>query len=164
MHSKRLGTLGEMVVATELLKKGYSVFLELGDISRKDLIVEIENKLISIQVKSVSKSGSGTYPVKFSKSGPNYQFKYGKGDCDIFAVYCVEDNVVAWIHVDEFLKNDSGQFCLRADPTKNNQVSKVRRLEDYLDVTRVLRGHEQDNLPGEAEVDDMVQTTTMQIG
>lgn len=159
MHSKRLGTLGEMRVASELLKLGFSVFLELGDISRKDLIVEIGNRLLSIQVKSVTKV-DGKYQVKFSKSGPGYAYKYAEGDCDVFAVYCVDDDVVAWIDIREFLTNNLTQFNLRADPVKNNQTSGIRKLEDYLDITRVLRGHEQNNLPGTTEVDDMVQTTT----
>ncbi len=157
MHSKRLGNLGELKVATYLVSYGYSVFLELGDISKIDLIVEYESKLLGIQVKAISRIDD-CYRFKSSKSGPNYQFKYTEEDCDIFAVYCIEDDQIIWLTSKE--ATEQSNLTFRTQPPKNNQENKIRYLADYTDVTRVLRGHEQDSLTGNAEANDMVQTTT----
>jgi len=162
MHTKRLGNLGEMKVATELLALGYSVFIELGDISRIDLVLEVKSKLIGIQVKTVTKT-NGVYSVCGWKSGPNYRFQYNMKDCQIYAVYCVDDDKIAWIRNDELLKTTGSHLTLRADPPKNGQNSKVNLLSDYLDVMRVLRDYEQDTLTVKTEGDDIVQTTMMKI-
>lgn len=157
MHSKRLGNLGELKVATHLVELGFSVFLEFGDISKIDLILEKEGELFGIQVKAISKT-DGVYKFTSSKSGPNYKFKYTEKDCDLFAIYCVEDDKVVWLTSKEATEQTHINF--RANPPKNNQEKQVRYLDDYTDVMRVLRGHEQDSLAGKAEAKDMVQTTT----
>lgn len=136
MHSKRLGTLGELKVATYLCGLGLSVFLELGDISKKDLIVEHEGKLLGVQVKAITKT-DGVYRFKASKSGPNYKFDYTEEDCDIFALYCVDDDAIAWLRSSE-VTGENKYVSLRAEETKNNQTEGVRWLKDYTDVNRVL--------------------------
>ena len=157
MHNKRLGTYGELLVATELLKLGYSVFTELGDISKKDLVVEVRSRLVGIQVKTVSKI-NGTYSFRANKSGPNYRYRYKVGDCDIFAVVCKDDELVVWISAQEALARSYMSF--RVDPPKNNQVKDIVDIVPYLDVKRVLRDYEQDTLSSKYEGDDIVQTTT----
>ena len=53
LHKKNKGSIGELKVAADLITKGFSVFTELGDNSKVDLIA-IENstyKTYKIQVK-----------------------------------------------------------------------------------------------------------------
>ena len=51
MHNKQKGNIGVATTVLALQKHGFSVFSELGDYSRIDLIAEKEGKLKSIQVK-----------------------------------------------------------------------------------------------------------------
>ena len=158
MHSKRLGNLGELKVASFLVGLGYSVFLELGDISKIDLVLEYHQRLLGIQVIAISKK-NGAYPLKSTKSGPGYRFRYTREDCDIFAVYCIEDDVIAWIRSSE-ITGDRANFSFRSDPPENNQKIGINLLQDYTDITRVLRDYEQNTSPVISEGDDIVQTTT----
>ncbi len=162
MHSKRLGTYGELFVATHLTSLGYSVFIELGDISRIDLILEIGKRLIKIQVKAVSKH-NGSYVIKNSKSGPNYSYSYECEDVDVFALFCVQDNKIAWIKSQELLSMGNA-MTIRSDETKNGQSKGVRWIDEYTDIGRVLRDYEQNPLTVSLEGDDIVQTTTTNVG
>lgn len=51
LHSKQLGAIGVLRVAAHLMEQGLSVFAEMGDLSRVDLIVLFENRPIKIQVE-----------------------------------------------------------------------------------------------------------------
>ena len=136
MHSKRKGNLGELKVATFLAENGYSVFKEFGDISKIDLITQINGKLLSIQVKAITKK-NGAYPFTTIKWGPNYKFRYTEKDCDIFAVYCIEDDKIAWIKSSE-VTGEKYNLNLRAESVKNNQATNIQWLKDYTDLNRVL--------------------------
>lgn len=161
MHTKKLGTYGEMAVATYLYKQGYSVFIELGDISRIDLIVETNTRLLKIQVKAVSIK-DGKYTVSGKKSGPNYQFCYTEEDVDVFAVFCVEDQKIAWLNSVEL--SDGKCITLRVNQAKNGQMKGVRLLDEYTSFERILRDYTQDTPPTNVEGNDIVQTTTEKSG
>ena len=103
LHAKMKGTLGELKVTSELIKKGYAVFTEVGDLSRIDLIAWKDDKLIKIQVKSLA-SKNGSIEIHNYKSGPNYRYKYTKEDVDIFAIYSPELDEVFYISINEILK------------------------------------------------------------
>lgn len=134
MHTKRIGNIGELKVASFLACKGYSVFKELGDISKIDLITEVNGRLIKIQVKSLNKV-DGTYTASSIKSGPSYKFKYTEKDIDAFAVYCIEEDKIAWIKISEIANGKS--IALRVDETKRN-FNTINWLKDYLDFERIL--------------------------
>lgn len=158
MHTKRLGSYGEMVVASELMKLGYSVFMELADMSKKDLVLEYKGRLLGVQVKTTHKKAGG-YQVNLVKSGANYKHRYKLDDFDILAIYCIEENTVAWMTIKELVEYKS-TITLRADTPKNNQVERSNPLIDYIDVMRVLRDYEPSTLPSNVGGDDIVQTTT----
>lgn len=52
MNSKDVGNLGEHIAIVECLRLGVQVSRPLGDNSRYDLILDVDNKLYSVQVKS----------------------------------------------------------------------------------------------------------------
>lgn len=141
MHTKYLGNQGELKVAAFFAEMGISVFKELGDISKKDLVIDYKDRLLGIQVKTISKK-NGVYNFAAKKSGPNYQFRYTLNDCHFFALYCVEDKTIAWIKAEEATLSKKS-FNLRADQAKNSQKKNVLWLCDYTDVMRVLRDYEQ---------------------
>jgi hypothetical protein len=49
LHSKQLGAIGVLRVAAHLMSQGLSIFAEMGDLSRVDLIVLFDNQPIKIQ-------------------------------------------------------------------------------------------------------------------
>lgn len=153
-HSKRKGNVGELKVALECAKNGYSVFKELGDISRIDLIIETEFGLFKVQVKYVEKNIHGTYTVSSKKNGPNgYCYVYGRKEIDIFGVYCCNDDILVWIAASELIKTSdegvkfsrgekttSSSLTLRScgDKPKNNQTKKIRYLAEYTSLNRAI--------------------------
>ena len=128
MHAKDKGEIGHLAVAKDLLLKGYSVFTELGDNSRVDLITLKENRLIKVQVKSniVKKGVVAIDPVK---SGPNYSFRYTENDVDVFALYLLGRDKIAYVSSKEVL-NTNG-FMLRVDCARNNQQN-AKKFSDYI--------------------------------
>lgn len=138
MHSKRKGNIGEAAVALELSKAEFSVFKELGDISRIDLIAEKEGRLYRIQVKSaVPKNGS--ISIELRKCGPNYVFRYSKELVDIFAIYDLHNDKVAFVSSEEIFNNNySSAFTLRIDPVKNNQTKNIKYFSDYMDINKLM--------------------------
>ena len=60
-------------------------------------------------------------------SGPGYSYKYSDNDVDLFVLYCLDTEEMAWVKSEELLENNSMAF--RFKPAKNNQ--KVRIISDY---------------------------------
>lgn len=138
VHSKILGTSGELRVAHELYKRGIPCFGEMGDTSRIDLIAEVAGRLVKIQVKALSRV-DGAYELSNRKKAKGYEFLYASTDVDIFAVYCVDDDCVAWVRAVDFIQD--GKRCthrMRALPAKNGQARGVKLLSDYLDFNKAF--------------------------
>lgn len=161
LHSKAKGALGEMAVAKDLLAQGYQVFVELGDNSKVDLIV-LGNDFIpvKIQVKSLF-SRNGTVVVNATKSGPGYQFRYQRHHVDVFAIYVIDKDLVAYVQADRLLQQRKS-LTLRVDPSMNNQLRGISWLADYSEFQRALRGHTQRTQTADAAGEEMVQTATEQ--
>ncbi len=157
-HSKHKGTLGEIAVTKHLLQQGYSVFTEVGDLSRTDLIVLVDSVPIKVQVKScMAKDGAVEVPSK--KSGPGYAYRYKLEDVDVFAVYVPNHDLVFYVSAREHLVNaTSSKF--RVNRPLNFQKKKVRFASDYVNFKDVLRDYTPRTLTGYAEGYDIVQTTT----
>ena len=59
---------GEMFVAAELAKRGYSVSLTMGNAKAVDLFAEYKGQAICIQVKAIAKSKNVGWPLPFEKT------------------------------------------------------------------------------------------------
>ncbi len=59
---------GEMFVAAELAKRGYSVSLTMGNAKAVDLFAERNGTAICIQVKAIARKKSVGWPLPFDKS------------------------------------------------------------------------------------------------
>ena len=144
MHSKRKGNIGELRVAYELNKLGYSVFRELGDISRIDLIVQIKDSLLKIQVKYITRK-DGCYVFSTGKSGPGYRYNYRISDVDVFALYCAEDDVIAWVLASDLIKEGDARVAIKLRstlfPSRNNQFKGIRSLNDVKDFNQVFASY-----------------------
>lgn len=133
MHSKRKGNIGELKVACELNKLGYSVFSELGDISRIDLIVQVNDSLLKVQVKYITRK-DGCYAFSTGKAGPGYRYNYRVSDVDVFALYCAEDDVVAWFLASDLIKEGGARVAIKLRsplfPSRNKQLKGIRSLDN----------------------------------
>lgn len=157
MHSKTKGTIAVSNIISKFLKLEANIFTEFGDLSRIDLIIEYQKKLIRIQVKFVQSDGSKAI-LTLRKSGPNgYDYKYSEEDLDFFALYDATTNRCALIPA-KVLKNNDCVFVLRLQKSKNNQKQKVNLFENYEDFYTILRDH---TLGPKKLGDDRVQTTTV---
>ncbi len=121
-HSKHKGTLGEVAVTKHLLQNGYSVFTEVGDLSRTDLIVLIDKIPIKLQVKSCN-AKDGAVEVVSKKSGPGYKYRYQIEDVDVFAIYVLNHDLVFYVSAKEHLKNSTGSK-FRINRPLNSQKRK----------------------------------------
>lgn len=154
MHSKQKGNIGVAATVLALQKQGLSVFSELGDYSRIDLIAEYNGILKSIQVK-YAKNDNDTITLPLRKCGPNgYSYTYKTSDIDWFALYDPKSENVYWVKSDEALSHRN-VFTLRTDKPKNNQSKNVNLAENYT-IDRFLRDYTRNTCDG----DDIVQTTT----
>ncbi len=59
---------GEMFVAAELAKRGYSVSLTMGNAKSVDLFAELDGQAICIQVKAIAHKRNSGWPLPFDKS------------------------------------------------------------------------------------------------
>jgi len=157
MHSKAKGTIGEAKAIQHFLQNGFRVFTEFGDLSRIDLIVEKNNQLLKIQVKSYT-SKDNKVVLYSKKAGPNYNFHYTEGDVDIFAVYILDKDELFYVSAKELCAMKSGLTFRLAEP-KNGQKKMIRYPKDYT-LERILRDYTPNTLTSNVEGDDIVQTTT----
>lgn len=139
LHAKDKGSMGELLVAADLISKGYSVFAEHGDNSKIDLIA-VDNKynLYKVQVKSVN-SKKSVAKVDTKKSGPNYKFSYESHHFDVCAIYVIDYSKILYVSSKEFLENKA-LFSIRMDPSKNNQKVRTHSFEDYLSFEKAING------------------------
>lgn len=139
MHSKLKGNIGQNAVVLALSKCGFNIFSELGDLSKIDLIVELNQKLIKIQVKAATPK-NGVISLYLKKSGPNYQFKYHQDDCDFFALVNLLTFEVALINSKILLSHDTS-LILRLEKTINNQTKNIRYFKDFTNIEKILRDY-----------------------
>ena len=130
--NKPHGGAAELLVAYELMERGFGVCVPLGDSEPYDLIATYKTKLSRIQVKSTrTKTSSGTYRVMFQK-GRNKKTTYSKADTDFIAavVYYTSGPAVYVIPI-ENLKSVKGSFFdLGQHPRYPSKWHRCR-WEDY---------------------------------
>ncbi len=157
MHSKLKGNIAQSSVVLALQQHGLNVFVELGDISRIDLVVELNGVLKRVQIK-FDGSNDGFIRIKIQKFGPNgYRYTYSTNDIDWFAVYHQASGKIAWVRMSEMVAHSTG-MNIRLNPCKNNQKNKIRLVEDY-GIDGFLRDFTQGTVPS-LSGEDKVQTTT----
>ena len=101
-HKKDMGKMGEAVVIQQILENNCAVFLEFGDNSRTDMIIQSNSDLHRVQVKTVSrnKKDDNSTNLLLYKNGPGYRYTYSEQDTDWFAVVDSVTKKVAWIKSD----------------------------------------------------------------
>lgn len=129
-HSKTIGIIGEQVLISEFIKKGFNVLTPIGDNLPYDFVVELEGRFIKIQVKTTEKVIDGCMIFQTNHSNPytRVNHKYSKSEIDYFGLYCIENGFIGLIPIEEC---DSKAIKLRMVDTKNHQRKHVRFASDY---------------------------------
>jgi PD-(D/E)XK nuclease superfamily protein len=134
---KAKGDLAEIMIAADLVRRGYRIAIPYGEDSDFDLIVCRDEKLERVQCK-YTRSDGGVVVVKCcSHSLTNGRVRatkrYTAATIDWLAVYDASTNRCYYIPAAE-LGDGMNMMHLRLAPTRNNQVAGIRRAEDYLTI------------------------------
>ena len=96
MDTKLKADIAESAVATELLKRGFRVLRPIGDRLPYDLAIDIDSKLLRIQVKSAW-FYKGAYKVDSKMTKTNrrkiLRKRYDAKDFDFAIIYISEINI-----------------------------------------------------------------------
>jgi hypothetical protein len=104
-------------------------------------------------------SKHGSVIIHVTKSGPNYRFRYADYHVDVFAIYVLDREAIAYISARTLLAQHKS-LTLRIDAPHNNQTEGVHWFVEFSEFERALRGHTQRTPPGNSEGEEMVQTAT----
>jgi hypothetical protein len=127
--TKSVGDLSEAALLYAFVHMGYRIAVPWGENHRYDLIVEIDGRLLKVQVKTGRlRMGSIWFNAYSSHVHRNGGARSYKGEADYFGVYCPDVRRVFLVPVEDVTEN---RGCLRWDRTKNSQSRKIRRADPY---------------------------------
>lgn len=133
LNTVTIGDIGEAQAIALFTKKQIPVSKPLTNNVRYDLIIEKDNKLYRVQVKSTANIKDGK--MEFATKTTNYtkgtwsSNHYSKNEVDIFFLYCLEND---WCGL--FIPDNEDipiTLFIRTIPPKNNQKVGIRLMEDY---------------------------------
>jgi PD-(D/E)XK endonuclease len=128
--TKSVGDLSEIVVLHALIRLGYPVSVPWGENHRYDLIVEIDETLKKVQVKTGRlRMGSILFNAYSSHAHRKQPARSYRGDADYFGVYCPEVRHVFLVPVGDVTERVG---CLRWERAKNGQNRKIRWADPYV--------------------------------
>ena len=124
-----LGNISESIVLSAYLDAGFIVSIPFGSGASYDLIVDVENCLYKIQVKTAwTKKECIAYKSQRRKPGKGLtRRKYENGEVDYFAVYCPKTKTLYGVPAE----NHGVEGHLRLTPTKNGQSKNIKWALDY---------------------------------
>lgn len=126
---KACGTIGELAVSRELLKRGWSVFKDITDNSPIDLIAYKQNRFVRIQVKSQYEPVNGAAYLKLQ----NANGTYSSNDVDVIACHVVDRNVTFFVSLKKALEmNRISSITVRLDPPSKPPSIKTEPIETFL--------------------------------
>jgi hypothetical protein len=130
MDTKLKSDIAESAVVTELLKRGYSVLKPFGDRLPYDVAVDLNSKLIRIQVKSAwLYNGNYTIDTRRTKTNRRQMLRkrYGQEDFDFAIIYIDELKVFYIMPVSVFSQFASGISLVETDKRQRKPKSASYR-------------------------------------
>jgi hypothetical protein len=131
LNSKQKGNITEIECMLAFLKLGYNVLTPYGDCERYDFVVDIQGRLLKIQVKTSSNTHINEGYIEFqcaNKTTHNGKFvrhTYNKEQIDYFMTFYNEKAYL--IPVEEC----STRKRLRFTAPKNGQTKGITFAEEY---------------------------------
>ena len=130
MNSKRIGNIGEAAVLAKFVEKEIPVYLPFGDNEKADLIIDINNTLLKVQVKTSNRldQGSLIFNTRSSRGLSSSTVLYSEEDIDLYACYSLITKEIYILYRKDF---SQGLTSLRIEESKNNQTKNVNFAKDY---------------------------------
>ena len=96
MNTNLQGNIGEAKVMNYYIANGYTVYLPFGTAAKNDMIIEKDNVVQRVSVKTANtKNKSGKYRVRIRQGKLNKQTPFDKTSCEILAIYILpEDKII----------------------------------------------------------------------
>jgi len=133
MHTKLKGDIGELIVAQQLLKRGWHVAFPYGENLKYDLVAEKEGEFKRIQVKAVF-SRKGVLHINCRSSNNWSVVHYKSTDFEILAAVDLETSKVYFIPSNRLRKS---LIDLRLTPTKNCQKKRINFANDFFEIEKI---------------------------
>lgn len=127
MNSKDIGNLGEHIAIVELLKNNIQISRPLGDNSRYDLILDINDNLFTCQVKSTNSSSEKLAEFSLSSSQAHRGGSRIKYDVDLFCCVDIRNSKVFLVpNID-----CKSKINIRYEAADNGQVKGINMWYEY---------------------------------
>ena len=134
MNTVSIGDIGEAMAIADFTKAGFGVSKPLSDNLRYDLIVDINNILYRVQVKttSVIKDEKMVFSTKTTNyvKGKYSSNAYSSDEVDMFYLYYLEND---WrgLYIIEKGETTPVEMGMRLTPPKNGQTKGIKMAVDF---------------------------------
>lgn len=136
IHTKRIGTQGELLVCEDLLSRGYDVFTSVGDYTAIDIVAIKEHQIIRLQVKTNINTSKGWMYVNAAHGQNGKTVLYKKDDFDYIAGCAIDRRTVVYVPFKRLLPPHSRSIVLRFDKPKTFK-GKVNYVTEFQTITPV---------------------------
>ena len=134
-----IGDIGEQIAICMFVKSYFTVSRPITNNSKYDFIVDINNKLYKVQVKTTKSLKNNV--MHFSTKTTNYikgkwkSTSYKIDEVDLFFLYCMENNWCGLYIPEGKIVTD---IIIRMNKPKNNQKKGIRLAEDFSFEKQIL--------------------------
>lgn len=130
MNTKRKGNIAESAISNEFIRNEIPVLLPFGDNEKYDLVIDINGKFKSVQIKyGTIINGCIIADTRHRIGAKRIKYESYDGKVDIIAVWCEELRKAYLLPLSEFKKTCT---YLRIDIPKNNScISTIRWAKNY---------------------------------
>ena len=138
-NTKKVGNLTELQCATRLYELGCAVSIPFGNSEKYDLIIDWNNKLYKVQVKTTKSIKNNI--MSFATKTTNYtkgkwkSKSYKIDDVDFFFLYCMEND---WCGLYVPKGKINTDITIRLEKPKNNQKKGIHLADDYSFEKQIL--------------------------
>jgi hypothetical protein len=163
MDTKLKADIAESAVVTELLKRGFRVLKPIGDRLAYDLALDLNGRLVRIQVKSAwFNSRTKYYAVDVRRTKTNrrnmLRDRYGEDDFDFAVLYIDSLNVFYVMPIAIFLSYSSTITLIEMDKRQRKPKSaEYRERWDLLSDGLLSRRRLKDILSNSVEPLELIQ-------
>ena len=128
------GDIGELVVAADLISKGFNVFTPISSTSPFDLLVFKDGKYYRVQVKYRKINDNGSLNVSMTRHSISHsKIKEVENTfVDVMVIYCPCTRECYYIDSKEF----NLHISLRVIEPRNKQTKGIRYSKDYLEFPK----------------------------
>jgi hypothetical protein len=166
MDTKLKADIAESAVTTELLKRGFRVLRPIGDRLGYDLGVELQDKLLRIQVKSAWFNKRANYYVvdaRRTKTNRRRMLRqhYNANDFDFAIIYIADLHVFYIMPVSAFSSYKSTTTFVETEKRQRKPKSaNYRERWDLLSNGLLCRQRLKDSLPNSVKPSNLIQGDT----